>query len=391
MKTNTLRLAHSADWHLLELQYGRRDRADDFLFAAVRLIETSAAAGCVAIVLAGDTLNKPTMSAGLFASLTVIEMHLKKHNLVMLVITGNHDEGSPNWFSAYTDNIRKTGGTTSIIPLGEHPQGVVIQGHRILGFDHCAPEELVQKVQGAPAASMLVIHAALDVVSSGSSSSTSVSSVSLPLERFAYVACGDIHIPAHAVLKTPFGETICAMPGAIELTAGGEPLEKSFYVVELSGVEGSRATVTSFQTIPLAGNRPVVPIRVDTEADVDSAIARLRAAAPQDPIVFVRFNPDVPDVRTRLNAILAGTNSIVRMAPYDDGMDVMRAVGRASGVEARQQSSATLLTAFEKLCPPNMRYHALASRLLANPATAGSAIDAYVQEKLLTPSVPGAL
>lgn len=386
--TNSLRVGHSADWHLLELQYGRRDRAGDFLFAALYLIDAAAAAGVKVLTVAGDVLNKAAMNAGLFRSLRIIDKRLRERGVIMLVITGNHDAGDPHWFGEYAAMAKDFGAQTNIIPLGLHAGGVRICGFDFIGFDHCAPEDLLQRVTAAAPAAVLVIHAALDVVSSGSSSSTSVSSTTLPLQKFAYVACGDIHIPQTAVLQSPEGTTVCAMPGSIELVTGDEPLEKTFFVFDLVADAAGRPVVQNMVTVPIQGQRPIVPIRIDREEDMESAIARLRAAAPRNPIVFVRFNPEVIDARVRLNAVLAGSDAILRVAPYDDEQALMTSPGRIAGVDAKAAGQATLLEAFEKLCPSTARYHALASRLLANPSAVDTIIDGYATEALLPKQNP---
>jgi hypothetical protein len=372
MKTK-FKFAHSADWHLLEIQYGRRDRAEDFYQAAAEVINQAANRGAQALVVVGDILNKPVMSAGLFSILNRINALLVERSLVMLVVTGNHDAGDPDWFTEFAKS-----NDSRIHPLDDngwtHPSGFSARGVNFTG-----PESMLEKIRALPPASVLAAHLAVDSVASNSPSAASVPHDALPKELFPYIACGDIHIPAISTYSTVVGYTTIAMPGSIDITQNGEPLQKSFYLVTMECEPEYRSTVLEVETVNIVNSKPVIPIHIAKESDMDSAIARLRAAAGRDPIVFIRFNPEVADVRSRINAILAGTNAIVRAAAYDTDMRAP-VMGRAA---ATQHKSATLMEALNALCPAGSRVHDLAAACLVNPQSVDALLDAYIEKQSL--------
>jgi len=358
---------------LLEIQYGRRDRAEDFCSAALDVIDKAADAGAEMLVLGGDTLNRPVMSAGLFSVLNRIHQRLKDRNIRLLVVTGNHDGGDPHWFQEYSKSNPEN---CHIIPLGKVSQVKTKNGFTICGIDHTGIEEMKQKLGNCAPADVLVIHAAVDIVSSGASSDSSMQAAAMPLERFSYVACGDIHIPAIETVQTPLGPTTVAMPGSTEITQSGEPLSKSFFLVTLQRDGNFRSTVKEVKTIPVTSSRPVIPIHIAAESDMESAIARLRAAADRDPIVYIRFNPDVSDVRGRINAVLAGSNAIIRAAGYDTD----KRAPEPGRVIPTFNKAASLREAASVLMPTTARPYALAMDLLTNPADSARLIDAYIEK-----------
>lgn len=289
------RLGWFSDCHLGLAQYGLQARYDDMFKAVESVIDGMAAKGITNAICTGDLLNSTRPSPDTIFRLRELGYRMERNGIACLTMMGNHDlTPSPNWVELANPGMN---GWARRKP---QPGLVTSDGPpRMLGFDFCSNDRLRTFDYHAPHmadVSVIGIHAAVqEFVRFKSDSMLSIKD--LPIDgRFAAVLLGDIHVCD--IRQTPDG-VLYGYPGSTELCSESEASAK--FWIELV-LENNR--VLEFIKHPIE-TRKVLRWQIESELELMQAQADLGGFKPEEkgernPMIFVRYDPKVPDVITRL-------------------------------------------------------------------------------------------
>ena len=187
--------------------------------------------------------------------------------------------------------------------LIDHKEVKTKSGIRIYGIPFLPLEELRKELANAPECDILVSHFTYDKFASfpGADLITAEDFKS----KFQVAIIGDIHVTQSHALED--GRLIIST-GSTELCSASEPIEK--FVTKLEFDKGK--LVDFAPKVPLP-TRKVLTFRIENDADLKDVVEKLHPEKASNPIVFVKFNPDVPDVSKRLKTVLDTDKAILRM------------------------------------------------------------------------------
>ncbi len=94
-----IRFIHTADWHILDMQYGRSFRGDDFRRAISQVVQYAVDNKVDFIVNGGDILDKDRPSGSMMDFLFDVDRRLSRAGIPMYTVTGNHDAADPSFLT----------------------------------------------------------------------------------------------------------------------------------------------------------------------------------------------------------------------------------------------------------------------------------------------------
>jgi DNA repair exonuclease SbcCD nuclease subunit len=298
------KILQTGDNHLRDMHLGRRDRGDDFTRAVYEAIEIGIEEKVSAILQCGDLFDTNRPSSHIIRRvLPKIQEKLIRANLPMYVVNGDHDKTDPPW--ATFESPAGCG-----IHMLEN-RLVTIPGTKVtvygLDFIGKTKERFLEVRDALPAADILMWHTQVKEFA-GFYGQDAVTMAELPTDKYRVIALGDIHCREYRRQ----GHCLVGYPGSTELVKQDEPLEKSVTILEVpeDGEVTERARVLH--------TRSVRVYRMHTDEDVLRVLNELHAIRDENPMVFGRFNVNIPNVMARFCATLDPDKAILRIVSYPE-------------------------------------------------------------------------
>lgn len=293
-----VKLAHIADCHLRQTQYGSRARGRDFYNGLYSAVRTACGLHVDAILCAGDLLDGPYPSAEIIADqLGTINAFLRCKKIPMLVINGNHDNTKTPWASVFNSSAECRLQDGGIFPIDHSGASIGSPADciSIKGVPYCSPEELRDTLTGpgsdAYVADVLMWHGEIKEFC-GYPREGCIEMQDFPLNTYKLIAMGDQHI--HKMLQREEDGLIVAYPGSTELCSSSEdPCKKMFVYTFDKGV------ITDIQSVPFQ-TRKVQKFTITSPEDLEHAYSAMAPGA----LVFVDYISTVKGVLARLSSFV---------------------------------------------------------------------------------------
>lgn len=354
-----------ADAHLRDMQFGRRDRGLDFQKALAYVIDQGIATGSP-ILFAGDLMDTTRPSPATMNFLLRQHRRLRAAGVPMYVVSGNHDYTEPSWIDVVQEDqtVESQGG----IKLADNALIANIPGFpgvSIYGVPSLRKEEFLAVCKEWPAADILLCHQPIKEFCEFPMDSALLVE-ELP-RQYKLVAVGDIHVTE---VRTASHGMRVASPGSTELCSKGEPLEKFFMRVEVDA-NGALGEITT-HGIP---TRKVLVLRITTEDAMPEALEKVAAAAPSNPVVFIRYDSRIPNVTGRLHTVIDPDKAILRAAPFvTEGEQVF--------TDDAPDDELQLPDFLDLFLTPGTDLFKTAALMLQPNAKATDILDAYVENRM---------
>lgn len=307
MYNDTIKVAHIADTHLRNRQYGRTSRAADFVEGFCSAIRTAAENGIKYMIVAGDILDtRNPGSAVCIDQLGRIQSVAEDHGVHLLYIMGNHDrlpEGSPPWEEIHQCDSGRFFSRGGFVPIRGCDAAINYGNARVIiyGVDYCSDAEMREMLPTLPAADILVWHAALkDFAGFPVESALEVREFA-EQGKWKVVAMGDIH--EHR--KIEMDGTVVAYPGSTEMCSASEDPDKRMFVYTFNATGLVSVESLHFPT------REVQRFTIDTDGDLEAFADNVHKGA----LVYVKYNDAVTNAETRL-AAYEDESTIIVATPY---------------------------------------------------------------------------
>lgn len=309
MQNNTVRFAHTADWHIRSSHLGVSRRGPDFTDAGLQVIAAAVANKCEFIIHAGDLLDSRQPTSENIQDLFRINNALVAAGIKMYCITGNHDMMEPTWTSVLEAMLDEKGIEKGIITADN--QRMNISGLDILFLPYMSKEALLDTIKDKTG-DILVWHGQVREFCGFPSD------MAPTIEDFGkgwnLVLLGDIHIRRYETLgEGPETHTI-GYPGATELVQRNDPLENSFEVFNMKTCEGKKSFMEGHYPVVLQTRMKLV-YRVTSEEQMPQMLEEIAKNVDAGPMIFVRYNPSIDNFMGRLHTVADPSKVILRAEP----------------------------------------------------------------------------
>ena len=350
------KILHTADNHLRHKQYGRADRGLDFFNGLLDVLRVAKVERVDAILNAGDLLDSTRPTARVMDELREVHERLIALRLTMYTISGNHDLTDPHWSSILTKDPDGYG-----IVCSDNTR-FHVGDLEVLALPYMDNQALLSRLADEEPADILMWHGAVrEFVGFPTDSALSIED--FPVNKFRRVLLGDIHV--HEELTATSG-SIFSYPGSTELCNKGEPLVKHVDIFE--GPELTRKPVE-------LKTRRALTFNIRADEDVTQVIQEVKPHLPENPMVFVKHDPDITGVFSRLVAVIDPDKCLLR---------VERAPRRKSvEIQTRDREEALPVVAFlGEAIPAGTPLHTLGEVMLDPQSDPMDALDRFVEERV---------
>lgn len=298
---SVLKVAHIADCHLRQRQYGYPQRGEDFLNGIISAINKAHDNECKYLIVAGDLLDSTNPGAAVcIDQLDTLHDLVKKYKMCMLVTSGNHDKTSPNWCSRFNKFFKDSEGGIRVIDNEMYTLKNEEVEINCYGLPFLPDAEFREVLPTLPEADILVWHAAIKEFT-GYPTENAITCKELDCGKWKLVAMGDQHI--NKVLVE--GETTIAYPGSTELCSSSEDFEKSILIYEFSEDKSFVVKNEAFET------RKKQLFIINTAEELDKAVEAFDPKA----VIFIKYNRDINNAAFIINKAIKSTN-ILRAVPF---------------------------------------------------------------------------
>jgi len=300
-------IIHMADTHLRERQYNSPTRGDDFFAAAMEVVETAHRMGASFIANCGDMLNSRHPSSGTIAQLHKLNAKLIEYNIVMGVISGNHDKADPPWHSLLPRRDFHEGG---IIDMDNREYGLNAEGRlfKVLGLPFCTKAELLTRLRGLKEPVDIVMwHGAVKEFCGFATDDVVTMADLEACDMVGTFLLGDIHV--HQYMGFDKRPGFVGYPGSTELCEKGEALDKCVGAIYWDGT----AKCLTVQEVPIP-TRKVLCRQVGASDMLETLLAELAGLKAERIILLGNYNPQLPQVLMRVRLALH-PDSIMLMTP----------------------------------------------------------------------------
>lgn len=286
------KIAIVSDAHLGYRQYGRVDREDDFENAFINVIDQCIQHKVTTIVAAGDMINVKRPSSRTILTLVKIEKKLKKHNIHMHFLQGNHDYSKPSWSEILDEAI-----VDSYIHCLDNKLLTTESGITIYGYPEFSKMDFINNITHIPKCDILLCHTPVKEFIKYPSDSAIAIDQDLPLGNHKYIFIGDTHVNQEEPREVDNHKCIVISPGSTEMNKSDEPINKFFYIIENN--KGSLI----HNKIAIV-NRLKLFFTIDTEKELDDAINLIKAHKKAKPVIYGYFLNTLDNAALRLNIVI---------------------------------------------------------------------------------------
>lgn len=366
-----IKIAHIADVHLRDRQYGYRSRGADFSTALHNAVNKSIENGASAIICAGDLFDASHPSAHVVAGeLKFIHQHLLEQRIPMFVTSGNHDLSEVAWSCVYEGDPER-GGICDI-----DWKEVTVGGVTIKGLPFMSPENLRREIELMNRRNerydIIVWHGEIAEFL-GYPNPDAISMKDFTGGICKLVAMGDQHVHRYMSEEIDGHKVIVAYPGSTEMCSESEVAEKSLFMYTFA----DNREIADIETIPFE-TRPVQRFVIKTDLDLEDAVTKVVPGS----LIFLKYNRHLSNVLPRLNAVLTPDN-IVRPSLLPD--DTERVDTSAVEMEHMITAGQYLMENFDKFIPEEEADDAiktLCAAMLDSTADHRYAIDKFCSDQM---------
>lgn len=398
-QTQTVKFLHTADWHIRDLQYGRKFRGDDFRTSIRQVIDLAVTNEVDFIINGGDTLNVNRPSETMLDFLYEIHERLKAAGIPMFTVTGNHDVSSPSFLRFPSLSERRKGdlnldvrfspvGATGIVCIDHEVfeyKGIRIAGFPAIPFGPRKNEQgeremeggdgstLLEKIASAASVDIAVWHGALeDFVPFPMRDSGSLSE--LPPGYARAWLLGDIHLRGR---KRTIDGAMVSYPGTVEMCDRGEPADKfvDFYQLEPDWRLREFPEPVELQL----ETRPVIFLTVADDGQADQALSKIRKTIAdnpgQSPLIFARYAREQRSFINRVNELIDPKDTVFRAAAFSSNY-------RGPVHAGKEDILPALPNVVDEVIPQGTPLNALARKLVLPGAQFRHEIVSWVESTL---------
>ena len=357
-----VRVLLTADCHLRDRQYNRPDRGEDFRRSFTQIIDIAIQEKVCAGLIAGDLFDVNRPSSENVKFLFAVDRRLREAGIPFYVSPGDHDKTDPPWPEIVQDQAGED--VAGLKMLCNQLVTIPKTNLTLFGMDFIGKtKDVFLTIKDTlPAADILLWHTMVREFGDFLGEAA-VSLEELPLDRYKLIALGDIH--SRKYIQHEASGCWVGYPGSTELCKSDEPLEKS---VEIFEFEDHR--VTGHRRVPLKTRQAFV-YRLYREEDVAAALLEVSAAKSQNPMVFARYNPNLPNVVGRFYEVLDPDKAIIRLASLEE---VEKQVS-ATGEEEPDRTVESFLPEFLR---PGSKIYTLAEHCCDPQAPVSELLDKYI-------------
>jgi DNA repair exonuclease SbcCD nuclease subunit len=333
------------------------------------------------ILNAGDILDSVRPTPEILKFLNQMQYLLIKNQVRMLITSGNHDLIVENhWIECLEIEGEEYGFKLINDTIVTLKNGLKIQGVPFIGNESV----FLDRIKNMDECGIVLCHEATrELCPFNHDRDFSVKD--LCYDKFNTMLIGDIHTRytfddtyEDEEFKIPKGKVIHS-PGSIETCNVSENNEftVTLFEVDTDGVVTEEPKFIDVQ------HRELIKTYIKSEEDIDDFIKEMRKDKLKDsPIVYIRFDPTVPNVIPRLNTALFSGHSAIAKYKVD------RLTKDNNGVKAANEESECLLedtsveTFVDKFIDPESEKmeHELFTSIL-NGSDPFEATDKFIKEK----------
>lgn len=312
-----VRIAHIADCHLRNAQYGSAVRGLKFLEGLKSAIAECARNNVQYIICAGDMLDSNNPGPAVVNwQLAEVHSYLKELDLAMIVTVGNHDNCSPSWLTPY-----EYVGNSDIMEPGLHllrTPGVQLDYDtwpcciNVGAIEYCSKEEFleessrIQRHNGEQ--DILIWHGEIQEFC-GFPNPNAIRLDEIPKGLCQVLAMGHIHVHKHVWLGT---DTVVAYPGSTEMASEDEEDQKKLYVYTFTGDDSRIAKLTNVESLPFETQK-VMRCTIKTEEDLVEAVERIKKGSNM--LCYIRYEKTLHDAVQRLTEAVSDADTLLRLTP----------------------------------------------------------------------------
>lgn len=320
-----LKIIHSADWHLRDMQFGKTSRAQDFTDSVYRIVDVAVKEGADYILCAGDILHSKKPSSKNIGDLLELNRRLLAADVTLLVVTGNHDKCNPSWIKVLQQELSSNGKSCGIYDIDHTLFTMKPKGEgkdiTVYGLPDMAPDDFRAASPEFPDADILMLHGLVKDFAAFDAGDRALTIEDLPCNRYKAILLGDIHTHAY---KTVDNCTV-GYPGSTELCSRQESPDK--YVSLFTFQDDGTVDRTS---LPIRLNRPIVIKDVRTRDEADLLLKDITALKKQHPTLLIRKDPEMTDLYARIVSVVDARECVIRVSNIpSEGFKLMNLVNRA--------------------------------------------------------------
>lgn len=302
-----IKVIHTADWHLRDMQFGKTSRSQDFTDSVFRIVDIAKSNGAGYILCAGDVLNSKRPSSKNISDLLSLNQKLVSNNIKLFIVTGNHDKCHPSWIRVLQKEMEENGQCAiydidfQLISL----KGDAGEEYTLYGLPDMAPDDFRAKFEEIPSADFLMIHALVKDFASFEAGDKVLSIKDLPTSKYSCILLGDIH--THKYIKAD-NDCLVGYPGSTELCSRHESVNKFVTLITIDN------KVVSHSSLPLKLNKPIIVEDIRTVEEANNLLLKIDALKDSNPTVLVRKDPKFSDLYMRIVRILDSSKCIIRVS-----------------------------------------------------------------------------
>lgn len=367
-----IKLIHSADWHLRDMQFGKTSRSKDFTDSVFRLVDIAVEHGVDYILCAGDILNSKRPSSKNIRDLMLLNTKLRDNKINLFVISGNHDKCSPSWISILQEELggRNQCAIHDVDFKLIHMVGRDGKEYTMYGVPDMAPDDFREKSGEFPKADILMFHGLVKEFASFAAGDKALSVDDFPVDKYKAILLGDIH--THKYI-TKDG-CIIGYPGSTELCSRQESVNK--FIGLFTFHDDDTVTVDS---VPIKLNKPIIAVDVKTIDEANKLLAEVERLKDQHPTVLVRKDPKFTDLYIRIASKLNTQECIIRVSNLtQSGFRLMNLVNRRRS----NPGDRTPVDFVSDYFPKDSDSFALAQALCDQNTKAAPLIEAFIDKRL---------
>ena len=367
-----IKVIHTADWHLRDMQFGKNARAQDFTDSVFRIVDIAVQNGVDYILCAGDILNSKRPSSRNIADLIRLNQKLLTNNVKLFVITGNHDKCHPSWIKVLQDEMAETG-HCAIYDIDF--QLVSMKGrdgkeYTIYGVPDMAPDDFREKSADFPEADFMMFHALIKDFAAFDAGDKVLKVSDLPSDKYKAILLGDIHTHKYIDLEN----CVVGYPGSTELCSRNESVDKFVTLFTLQ----DNGTLER-DSIPLKLNKPIIAEDVRTTEEANELLIKINELKDEHPTILVRKDPTFTDLYIRIARIVDTSKCIIRVTNIQQaGFKLLNIVSRKTDNPTGKQPVDFVADYF----PCNSDIFGLAQALCDPQASTAYLIENFIDKRL---------
>lgn len=367
-----IKIIHTADWHLRDMQFGKAARAQDFTDSVFRIVDIAVQNGVDYILCAGDILNSKRPSSRNIADLIRLNQKLLANKVKLFVITGNHDKCHPSWIKVLQEEMQENG-QCAIYDIDFQLKRIQSRDgnyYTIYGVPDMAPEEFKEKSKDFPEADFLMFHALIKDFAAFDAGDKVLRVEDLPADKYKAILLGDIHV--HKYIRKD--GCLIGYPGSTELCSRNESVEKFVSLITLE--DSGRITLDS---LPLKLNKPIIAEDIRTADEANALLQKVDELKNEHPTILVRKSPEFNDLYARIARIVDTNKCILRVTNLSTKGFKLMTLANRRGSETKGKKPEDFIGEY---FPNDSDMFELAKALCDPETKAAPIIESYIDKKL---------